>query len=232
VDGPPRADYASPVGLTSRLIALADGLAGCGRGDSAASASPSAWPPSKARSAPQAATGGPSEGAELISRPAPGWNVSEWLGTPPPSFASLRGKVVLVRWFTSTECPHCSATAPALNQLHRDYAGRGLAVIGMYHHKRPEALDLAAVRTWVREYGFEFPVGIDRDWRTLKRWWLDGHRRSFTSVSFLLDRDGVIRHIHPGGTMALGSPDFVAMRSAIETLLASPRSTTSATRAP
>lgn len=160
------------------------------------------------------------EGAELIGTPAPGWEVSEWVGSPPLPFASLRGKVVLIRWFTATDCPYCSATAPALNRLHRDYAGKGLVVIGMYHHKQPEPLRLSDVEGWVREYGFEFPVAIDRDWRVLKRWWLDAKERSFTSVSFLLDRRGVIRHIHPGGSMVLGTPDFAAMQAKIEELLA------------
>jgi thiol-disulfide isomerase/thioredoxin len=167
------------------------------------------------------------EGAELIGTPAPGWNqkeVSEWIGSPPLAFDSLRGKVVLVRWFMSTECPYCSATAPALNRLHADYKDRGLVVVGMYHHKRPEPLDVAKVRGWARDYGFRFPVAIDRDWRTLRRWWLDGHERRFTSVSFLLDRRGVIRYIHPGGTLAPGTADYPAVRARIEELLATPSS--------
>jgi len=159
------------------------------------------------------------DGSELIGTTPPAWEVPEWIGSRPLTLPALRGKVVLVRWFTSTECPHCHATAPALNRLHRDYAARGLIVVGMYHHKRPEPLTLDAVRAWVREYGFAFPVGVDRDWRTLNRWWLDGHKRDFTSVSFLIDRQGVIRLIHPGGTLQPDGADFAAMRSKIEELL-------------
>ena len=159
------------------------------------------------------------EGADLIGKPAPGWEVTEWLGAP-VAFGSLRGKVVLVRWFMSSECPYCSATAPALNALHVDYKDRGLVVIGMYHHKRPEPLDVEKVRGWARDYGFQFPVAIDRDWKTLRRWWLAGHQRQFTSVSFLLDKRGVIRHIHPGGTLAPGGADYAALRMKIEALLA------------
>ena len=160
------------------------------------------------------------EGAELLGTAPPEWTATEWIGARPLALRALRGKVVLVRWFTSTECPFCGASAPALNQLHDAYARRGLVVVGMYHHKRPEPLTLEAVRGWVRDYGFQFPVAIDREWRTLKRWWLDGHQRAFTSVSFLLDRRGVIRRIHPGGRLALGTADFVEMRAAIEALLA------------
>ncbi len=63
-------------------------------------------------------------------------------------------------------------------------------------------------------------MAIDTDWKTLHRWWLDGHSRRWTSVSFLLDRRGVIRHIHPGGQYVKGDKDYEAMRSKIEALLA------------
>src|SRR5689334_17941417 len=81
------------------------------------------------------------EGGELLGRPAPPWQAGRWFNSPPLALADLRGKVVLVRWFMSPRCPLCSATAPALNQLWREYRDRGLVVIGMYHHKDPEPLD-------------------------------------------------------------------------------------------
>jgi peroxiredoxin len=158
-------------------------------------------------------------GDELIGTAPPAWTLGDWIGTPPLSLAGLRGKVVLLRWFTDTACPYCSLTAPALNLLHQDFAARGLVVIGVYHHKRPEPIDVAAVRGWAREYGFQFPVAIDRDWRTLHRWWLDGHHRDFTSVSFLVDQRGVIRYVHPGGSLGLGSADYTTLRAQIDTLL-------------
>jgi hypothetical protein len=44
--------------------------------------------------------------------------------------------------------------------------------------------------------------------------------RSFTSVSFLIDRRGVIRHVHQGGKLAPDTDDFRVMRAKIEALLA------------
>jgi peroxiredoxin len=186
------------------ILLAAAGLGGCGSGSSRAAVPP------------------PAEGAELIGTEAPAWALPDWINSPPLTLAALRGKVVLVRWFMSTECPYCSATAPALVQLHEQYGARGLTVIGMYHHKRPDPLTTDKVRGWVRDFGFEFPVAIDHDWETLKRWWWkgEGQGRTFTSVSFLVDQRGVIRHIHPGGTMAPGSRDLRDMTRMIETLLA------------
>jgi len=168
----------------------------------------------------QTGAGGTNDGAELIGSAAPPWEGADWIGSPPLTLEGLRGKVVLVRWFMSTDCPYCSATAPALRLLHAEYRERGLVVVGMYHHKNQEPLDIAKVRGWVNDFGFTFPVAVDRDWRTLQRWWLRGGRRDFTSVSFLIDKRGNIRHIHPGGTMAVGAADFTTMKSKIEELLA------------
>jgi peroxiredoxin len=185
------------------LIVLAGGMCGCD---------------GRARPGRAIAAGG--EGAELIGTPAPAWDATDWIGSPPLTLAGLSGKVVLVRWFMSTDCPYCTASAPALNDLHTRYAARGLVVIGMYHHKQVEPLAVDAVRGWAKDFRFQFPVAIDRDWRTLNRWWLGARKRDFTSVSFLIDRHGVIRHIHPGGRMALGTSDFGVMQGKVEELLA------------
>jgi len=142
---------------------------------------------------PQGAAGG-----ELIGTKAPGWEGTEWLNTEPLRLEDLRGKVVLVRWWTDT-CPYCERSAPALNEFHARCTRRGLIVIGMYHPKPIDrSITASEIREAAQERGFDFPIAIDRGWSVLRRWWLDGGRRSATSVSFLIDRSGVIRHVHPG----------------------------------
>ncbi|MDB4960540.1 MAG: hypothetical protein JWP01_539 [Myxococcales bacterium] len=156
----------------------------------------------------------------VIDQPAPAFQVSQWLNAEPLSVEQLRGKVVFVRWFMGPSCPFCSATAPTLRALHERYAEKGLVVIGMYHHKEETPLDPTQVEGWVKQFGYQFPIAIDRDWRTLRRWWLDGHERSFTSVSFLLDKTGVVRRVHLGGTIAPEGEDIEAIRADVERLLA------------
>jgi len=92
-------------------------------------------------------------------------------------------------------------------------------VIGFYHHKSPTPLTRRHVEQLVKRYRFQFPVAIDPEWRMLKRWWLDGHDRQWTSVSFLIDREGVIRYIHPGGSYS--EEDVQVMEAMIQQLLAS-----------
>ncbi|MBI3088151.1 MAG: TlpA family protein disulfide reductase [Candidatus Omnitrophica bacterium] len=158
-----------------------------------------------------------SEGEEWYGTAAPPWDVVEWSNSQPLTLEQLRGKVVLVRWWTGPECPYCAASAPSLNALHERYHAKGLVVVGFYHHKSAAPVTRRHVERLVKRYRFRFPVAIDPEWRTLKRWWLDGHERAWTSVSFLLDRAGVIRYVHPGGSYT--GDDVAALTSRIEELL-------------
>jgi len=158
-------------------------------------------------------------GSELVGTRAKEWALSDWIGGKPRTLESLRGKVVLVRWWTAPGCPYCAASAEALNELARKYAESGLVVIGVYHHKASSPLTREHVEAQRQRLGFEFPVTIDRDWKTLRRWWLDRTQLGWTSVTFLIDREGVIRHIHPGGAYFSGEPGFAALEKALRAAL-------------
>jgi len=155
----------------------------------------------------------------LVGKTPGEWTTEHWRSSAPLTLAGLRGSVVVVRWFMSTECPYCTATAPALRAIHEDYAARGVVVVGLYHHRGPVAFDVDRYDAYVRRYGFTFPVAVDVNWSTLERWWLRGHRRDFTSVTFVLDRRGRVRAIHPGGSLAKGTPSYDALRRALDTLV-------------
>jgi peroxiredoxin len=154
-----------------------------------------------------------------IGQPVPEWELQNWMNSKPLKLSDLRGKVVLIRWWMAPGCPYCANTAPALNEFHRDYAKRGLQVIGAYHHKSDDPLDPKEVERAAKKFGFKFPVAIDPDWHTLNRWWLDHHEAPFTSMSFLLDRQGVLRYVHRGGEYVKGDGDYEQVKEQIERLL-------------
>lgn len=170
-------------------------------------------------------------GADRIGVPAPPFRFDAWLNSGPLSLADLRGRVVLVRWWTDT-CPFCASSAPALRTLHEEYGPQGLTLIGVFHPKarREDPLDLPRVRRVVDQRDFEFPIAVDWNWPagTLKDWWLTGPDRPATSVTFLVDRQGVIRFVHPGmeyhdesgpSGHAMCVDDMRAIRAEIERLL-------------
>jgi len=173
-----------------------------------------------------------SAGRDRIGVAAPSFEFDGWLNSKPLSLEDLRGQVVLVRWWTET-CPFCASSAPALRAINEQYSPQGLTVIGVYHPKadRDSPLDIARVERAVEARELDFPIAIDWDWRngTLADWWLTGPERPATSVTFLLDKSGVIQFVHPGMEYhdpngseghAMCAIDMKDIRSQIERLLA------------
>lgn len=173
-----------------------------------------------------------SAGNDRIGVAAPSFDFDGWLNSGPLSLDDLRGQVVLVRWWTET-CPFCASSAPALRAINDEYSARGLTVVGVYHPKadRDGPLDMARVKRAVQARSLDFPIAVDWDWQNgvLRDWWLTGPERPATSVTFLLDRSGVIQFVHPGMEYhdpngreghAMCAADMVGIRDEIERLLA------------
>lgn len=169
-----------------------------------------------------------SEGEDRIGTAAPAFGLQHWVNSSPLEISDLKGKVVLVRWWTDT-CNLCAATAPALRKLQEEYGSRGFQVIGVFHPKPAGDWSVPRVRQAAARLNFAFPVALDGDWSALKRWWLNGAERDYTSVSFIVDKHGVIRYVHPGGEFheSNGDPahavcerDFRTIEKVVSQLLA------------
>ncbi|MBK8954062.1 MAG: redoxin domain-containing protein [Saprospiraceae bacterium] len=134
-----------------------------------------------------------------VGEAPPEFSKMTWLQSQDLQWKDLKNNVVLLRWWTDG-CIFCVQSADALNGWHRQYRDSGLVVIGLYHPKpEPRQCDPEEIREYVAEKHFQFPVAIDQDWTHLKKYWLNNGPREFTSVSFLIGRNGKIRYIHPGG---------------------------------
>ncbi len=142
---------------------------------------------------------------------------------------SFDGHVALVRWWTDG-CPYCERSLPALEALRARHAERGLIGVAVYHPKPPRAVldeEVAAAARALGRHGF---VLVDEDWSSLRAAWLDATERAATSVTFLLDREGRVRFVHPGAELhpsddadhAHCAADFRALESAVDALLADP----------
>jgi len=160
------------------------------------------------------------EGGDRVGAPAPELPLDAWLHSPPLKWKDLRGQVVLLRWWTDAGCPYCTTTAPSLRQLQESYGERGLRVIGVFHPKPAGDRSVERARRAAERFGFAFPIALDPDWNTLRRWWLDGTPRQWTSVSFLVDKKGIIRYVHPGGEFRPGDRDYREIEKTILRLLA------------
>lgn len=130
-----------------------------------------------------------------------------WVDGPP----DLKGKVALVRWWTNG-CRLCSASAPELAEL-----GKKASIVAVYHPKPPRDVAPDDVRRFAKQIGMPGTLAVDRDWKVLDRW-MAPDQRSFTSLTFVLDKKGKVRHVHSGGTIE--PADAKQLSQQIDALLA------------
>ena len=140
-------------------------------------------------------------------------------------------KATLYRWWTNT-CPYCEASLPAIEKLRQEYGPKGLRVVGVYHPKPQRTVDDEAVLAMAQHFGYKGELAIDADWSQLRKAYLSSGRRGATSVTFLVDKDGVTRFLHPGPVLFPSedrqykkeNDDYQLLKQAIEALLRSDES--------
>ncbi len=133
------------------------------------------------------------QGADLIGKAPPPLDV-HWLNGEPKD----AGRVQLVRWWTDG-CPLCTNSSPAIAALKEKHWDK-LAVRAIYHDKhRGRELTDEQVRAYARTAGYPWALARDDNWAALGKWWLAAGGRKFTSVTFVLGKQGKIRLIHTGG---------------------------------
>jgi thiol-disulfide isomerase/thioredoxin len=115
-----------------------------------------------------------------------------WLNSEPLTAAGLRGRVVLVDFWTYS-CVNWLRTLPYVRAWHERYRDRGLTVVGVHAPEFGFEHDLANVRRAVGELEVGYPVVIDNDftiWRSF-----DNH---YWPAVYLVDGDGRVRFHHFG----------------------------------
>lgn len=128
-----------------------------------------------------------SRGDDRLGLPAPRIGLGYWLHSAPLEMDALRGKVLLIRWWTEG-CSFCAATAPALRELNRKYARRGLIVIGIFHPRPPGDWSIERVHAASEHLGLTFPVALvtSRD-RVAQQQAIEVDRRIAADVSILVE---------------------------------------------
>ncbi len=115
-----------------------------------------------------------------------------WINSPPLTSASLRGKVVLVDFWTYS-CINCLRTLPYIKAWSAKYKDSGLVVIGVHTPEFPFEKDESNVRKAVRDLGISYPVAMDDNyaiWRNFNNQYWPAH--------YFVDATGHIRYHHFG----------------------------------
>jgi cytochrome c biogenesis protein CcdA/thiol-disulfide isomerase/thioredoxin len=118
--------------------------------------------------------------------------ISHWLNTPGLSLDALRGKVVLVDFWTYS-CINCLRTLPHLEELDRAYRSKGLVIVGVHTPEFAFEHDLGNVREATKRLDVRYPVALDNDYQT----W-NAYSNQYWPAEYLIDQRGDVRHIHFG----------------------------------
>jgi cytochrome c biogenesis protein CcdA/thiol-disulfide isomerase/thioredoxin len=116
----------------------------------------------------------------------------EWFNSNPLIIEELRGKVVLIDFWTYT-CINCQRTFPYLRDWHDKYKDKGLVIIGVHSpefefEKNPENVAKA-----ISDFNLQYPVIQDNNFDT----W-SAYSNRYWPAKYLIDKDGYIRYVHFG----------------------------------
>jgi thiol-disulfide isomerase/thioredoxin len=119
----------------------------------------------------------------------PGFDgATEWLNSEPLPPAVLRGRVVLVQFWTYT-CINWIRTLPYVRGWAERYEDQGLVVIGVHTPEFPFERDLENVRQAAKEMRVQYPIAVDSDYVV----W-DAFANRYWPAQYFVDADGRIRH--------------------------------------
>ena len=130
-----------------------------------------------------------------------------WVNSPPLTIAGLRGKVVLVDFWTFS-CVNCVRTIPHLAHLEQAYGPDGLVILGVHSPEFDFEKVPANVRAAVARLGVSWPVALDSEMNT----W-NAYGNEYWPAEYLIDRSGRVALIHDG------EGDYDTTESAIAALL-------------
>ncbi len=116
----------------------------------------------------------------------------EWLNTPPLTIEKLRGKVVLVDFWTYS-CINCIRTIPYVRAWAEKYKDQGLVVVGVHSPEFAFEKKADNVRQAIGDFKIGFPVAIDNDYKIWRAF-----DNSYWPAHYLIDAKGQIRYHHFG----------------------------------
>ncbi|WP_103102971.1 cytochrome c biogenesis protein DipZ [Pseudomonas sp. LFM046] len=132
---------------------------------------------------------------------------TEWLNGPPLDAESLRGKVVLVDFWTY-DCINCRNSLPYVNQWAKRYGDQGLVVIGVHTPEYPFERIISNVRDAIKRLGVQHPVAVDNQYRI----W-NAFTNQYWPAHYFIDAKGRVRHLH------VGEGDYEEQEAIIQALL-------------
>jgi thiol-disulfide isomerase/thioredoxin len=117
---------------------------------------------------------------------------THWFNSPPLTSEMLRGKVVLVDFWTYS-CINCLRTLPYLKAWNEKYRDQGLVIIGVHAPEFAFEKDQRNVEQAIRDLGITYPVAMDNQYAI----W-NAYKNQYWPAHYLIDAQGQIRDRHFG----------------------------------
>ena len=136
--------------------------------------------------------------------------ITAWINSAPLTMQELRGKVVLVDFWTYS-CINCLRTLPYLESWDAHYRSKGLVILGVHSPEFAFEHSLGNVRAAVKRLGVRYPVALDNDFAT----W-NAYQNQYWPADYLIDRRGHVRDAH------FGEGAYAETEHKIRQLLATP----------
>jgi cytochrome c biogenesis protein CcdA/thiol-disulfide isomerase/thioredoxin len=135
---------------------------------------------------------GPGSGPPVEGQLPPLDGATSWLNSPPLTAESLRGKVVMIDFWTYS-CINCLRALPYVKAWYEQYKDQGLVVIGVHAPEFAFEKDEGNVRRAIAQFGVKYPVALDNNyaiWRAFNNQYWPAH--------YFIDAEGKIRGHHFG----------------------------------
>jgi cytochrome c biogenesis protein CcdA/thiol-disulfide isomerase/thioredoxin len=125
--------------------------------------------------------------------PAPEFvDIQDWLNSPPLFLNRLKGKVVLIDFWTYS-CINCVRTLPYLIAWDAKYRDEGLVIIGVHAPEFQFERSIDNIKAAVAKYGIRYPVAIDNNLATWQNF-----NNSYWPAHYLIDKEGRVVYTHFG----------------------------------
>jgi peroxiredoxin len=146
--------------------------------------------------------------------PAPEFRgVTQWINSDPLSMSQLRGKVVLVHFWTNG-CYNCVNNYPHYKAWQERYAGKDVVIVGIHTPETPGERDVARIKGQAAKHGLKFPIAVDNDAANWKAW----NNRYWPTV-YVVDRRGIVRYGWEGELSYKGAAGEQTVRKLVDELL-------------
>jgi len=118
--------------------------------------------------------------------------IAAWINSPPLTWNDLKGKVVLVDFWTYS-CINCIRTLPYLKDWYEKYHDKGFEIIGVHSPEFQFEHDANNVREAVKSYGIHYPVALDNDFATWRNF-----QNEYWPAHYLVNKEGKVVYVHFG----------------------------------